>query len=903
MDTTAFIAFMYSRVPPGLPADVTVWDAKTKKADHITFSDARAILVAAAQRELQGIDSYYGVALTRPGLDPGRKGGKRDVLVLPSFWLDVDIKGPGHAAENLPTEEEAYDILASCSLEPTLIVESGGGLHAYWCVEDPWNVAAAGFETINSQLKAFQDLFIAYAATKKLHVDQTGNIDRVLRLPGTSNFKTGTARQVRVVFEGSRCKNSDLLALIPFVLPSLATIAAAATATQTSQTPPQSSEVFLHDLRRRMRNVSNLTNRKLMQKILAGESFAKQGERDAALQKVVSVIAFAAPDNADPAQTAEILHSSLDTMAAESNDPANPALTMADAIEKMTRALQDATAVRASKKAENASWMPWLARAAAGVFKRPKIGIGTDAEPVVDAMIEALADLGKYDPKRAVYVNSGRLADIATDDVSTTEGGIKRPPNAPWIRTLPLKGLMERLSSAAEFGMARKDKDGLEVFTACLPPLNFAEFLEARSSWPRLPHLEGIVESPVLLPGGKVLEKPGYDPVSGILFSPNKPYPAVPVAPTAVEAQAAMDELLDWSQDFSFKADHDKSALASLILTCVSRYAIDGPVPAFTFSAPTPGSGKSKLLSGAVQVALGRPATTTSLINDESEMDKRLLSIGLSGVPVVVFDDLPDGMMGTSALSRVLTDYSGKMTGRLLGQSKMVTATIKTIFIASGNNISYANTLARRVVECTIDPGVENPQLRSGWKYPNLTGHIGSIRERLVICALTVLRAHYLAGSPQHGLEPIGSFEKWDSVVRSAIIWTGYADPCAGRAQMRIASDSDTEPLRMLVAAWNTLFGSRQLSIAYALETALHKGIGGADLVHAMSMIDERHRPAQLGKMFGRWRDRVVDGYKLECAVNTKNKASEWRIVQVNNVIPIATAVPAVEVAAAQGEV
>ena len=111
---------------------------------------------------------------------------------------------------------------------------------------------------------------------------------------------------------------------------------------------------------------------------------------------------------------------------------------------------------------------------------------------------------------------------------------------------------------------------------------------------------------------------------------------------------------------------------------------------------------------------------------------------------------------------------------------------------------------------------------------------------------------------------------------------------------MRIASDSDVEPLRMLVAAWSGLFGVKQLSISSALEAATHRGIGGADFMHALSMIDERHRPAALGRMFSRWRDRVVDGYKLECAINAKNKSSEWRVVQVNgHVVPITTAAAA----------
>ena len=150
LETAAFIQFMYGRVPADLQAEVTVWDSRTKHSNHVPFTDPKGVVLAAAQREMQGFDCYYGVGLTRPGLGTGLRGSKFDVVALPAFYLDVDIRGDGHASQALPTESEAFEVIEMCSLEPTLIVHSGGGLHAYWCFEEAWIIAPGETEKANN---------------------------------------------------------------------------------------------------------------------------------------------------------------------------------------------------------------------------------------------------------------------------------------------------------------------------------------------------------------------------------------------------------------------------------------------------------------------------------------------------------------------------------------------------------------------------------------------------------------------------------------------------------------------------------------------------------------------------------------------------------------------------------
>ena len=354
LDTAGFLKFMYGRVPPELGAEVTVWDSRTKHSSHVKFQDTNAVVLAAAQREIMGYDCYYGVGLTRLGLGTGSRGTKFDVIALPGFWLDVDIAGDGHASESLPSESDAYSVIEMCALEPTIVVHSGGGLHAYWCFEEAWIIAPGETDKINSLSKMFQKTIIDAAKMKGWHVDQTGNIDRVLRLPGTSNFKTGTARLVEVVFsEGAHYDKRVVLATSSKTSASVPV----ATSDSTPSSTPQVSTPLLDDVRKRLRNLRNNYNRQLMLEVMSGKSFAKPGGRDAALQKVASLIAFVLehPDKANPIELAELLRPSIETMRTESDDPQNPALTIDDAVEKLSRALSDAVVKRAEKKATEAA--------------------------------------------------------------------------------------------------------------------------------------------------------------------------------------------------------------------------------------------------------------------------------------------------------------------------------------------------------------------------------------------------------------------------------------------------------------------------------------------------------------------------------------------------------------------
>jgi putative DNA primase/helicase len=131
----------------------------------------------AYQLFLQGIDVYFGV---NPRI--GNGGKKDNVQYLSAFHAEIDYGSTGHK-KPCPQEsyEEALNVIQAFNPEPTIIIHSGGGFHCYWVLSNPVKVRDAGIPTLESINKA---LSLELGGDPGTH-----NIDRVLRIPGTLNFK------------------------------------------------------------------------------------------------------------------------------------------------------------------------------------------------------------------------------------------------------------------------------------------------------------------------------------------------------------------------------------------------------------------------------------------------------------------------------------------------------------------------------------------------------------------------------------------------------------------------------------------------------------------------------------------------------------------------------------------
>jgi hypothetical protein len=138
-------------------------------------------------------DVYARITLL--GGRPARRGAAADSVALPGVWAEVDVNGGPRAAggvvtDGAPSVEAALE-LCHAVLQPTLVVRSGYGVHAYWLFEHPWDIRDAEQRDQAGRLvEGWQRRLRAEAQALGIAgLDATHDLARVLRPAGTYNGK------------------------------------------------------------------------------------------------------------------------------------------------------------------------------------------------------------------------------------------------------------------------------------------------------------------------------------------------------------------------------------------------------------------------------------------------------------------------------------------------------------------------------------------------------------------------------------------------------------------------------------------------------------------------------------------------------------------------------------------
>lgn len=144
---------------------------------------------------------YFSLGVLGESPKRGQRGSADDIIAVPGLWLDIDCAEGEHSAKNLPTFEEASLKLLTAFLHPTILINSGGGLHAYWLFPELVSTEdAADREVMKKLSERFQKAFILFA--KERHgwkLDNTSDLARVLRVPGSINYKQEEPKPVFIL--------------------------------------------------------------------------------------------------------------------------------------------------------------------------------------------------------------------------------------------------------------------------------------------------------------------------------------------------------------------------------------------------------------------------------------------------------------------------------------------------------------------------------------------------------------------------------------------------------------------------------------------------------------------------------------------------------------------------------
>lgn len=205
-----FLEALFADLPEEAPA-FYLWTLPDRRSRWFTDPAAAARFVAEAG---DGRDVYAAIAVAdrvgKPGQrilaepDPNKPDG---ILAagLVAVVADVDIAGPGHTDRKRypPDLDAALAVVQALPLPPTFTIHSGGGLHLWWLLREPWTFAGDD-ERAEAQalLRGWGEVVRATAARRGFDVDPVHDLARILRVPGTTNHKDPDNPRPVVVFEG-----------------------------------------------------------------------------------------------------------------------------------------------------------------------------------------------------------------------------------------------------------------------------------------------------------------------------------------------------------------------------------------------------------------------------------------------------------------------------------------------------------------------------------------------------------------------------------------------------------------------------------------------------------------------------------------------------------------------------
>jgi hypothetical protein len=376
--------------------------------------------------------------------------------------------------------------------------------------------------------------------------------------------------------------------------------------------------------------------------------------------------------------------------------------------------------------------------------------------------------------------------------VETTEQG------ALLIRTVDTWRMAGILARAARWVRISYDKRGGATEKETIPPAAVVDDAMVNVD-PRIPALTRIVHAPAFAEGDLLLAEPGYHAAARIYYDPKHGavVPPVPATPTEADLERAkalvLDDLLF---DFPFVSEADRAHAVALFLLRFVRELISGPTPLHLIEAPTMGTGKGLLAETLLLPALGDTPTVMTEATTDEEWGKVITS-NLLMAPAAIYIDNLNRMLASGKLAAALT--AREYSDRVLGSSEQVSLPVRCVWVATANNPTLSTEISRRCIRIRIDPRVDEPWKRDGFKHAKLRSWVEAHRGNLIWAALVMCRYGL-----QHGAAgpALGSYEAWSDVLGRILQGAGINGFLGNLDMLYARADAEGAAWRALVGAW-----------------------------------------------------------------------------------------------------
>ena len=173
-----YLEVVFGRLPGCIDLRLIEPDGLCQRIPCASIDDTLKRVNAAATR---GVNLYVGIATRRTMSRAEGAGGKENLAASRALWVDCDFKAEGD-------RERFEELLRTFPMPASMIVFSGGGMHTYWLLEEPFDLTTeADVLRFEYALKGLCDYFDADRAAT--------DASRILRVPGTINYPDRVKRE------------------------------------------------------------------------------------------------------------------------------------------------------------------------------------------------------------------------------------------------------------------------------------------------------------------------------------------------------------------------------------------------------------------------------------------------------------------------------------------------------------------------------------------------------------------------------------------------------------------------------------------------------------------------------------------------------------------------------------
>ena len=468
-----------------------------------------------------------------------------------------------------------------------------------------------------------------------------------------------------------------------------------------------------------------------------------------------------------------------------------------------------------------------------------------------------------------IYQRGSMLVRVVRRDSASVRYFKRVSPGTLSLRAVDKAYLVEAMTRASAW--ERWDARSEDWRAANCPDQVAATYLSRDGRW-RLPRLLGAISAPTLRPDGSVLQVPGYDVDTAMIYDPcGVEYPQIPEYPTRDDGERALQVLRAAFKSFPFEEPVDESVVLAMVLTALVRRSLPS-APLGAITAPVMASGKSLIADLISILATGVVAPAMKYPDTDEEAQKTALAVLAAGEPVVLIDNIERPLQGDWLCSMVTNE---EYTGRMLGQTQMLKVPTSTLWLATGNQLVVAGDLRTRSLLCRLNPRMERPETRE-FK-TDIRQWMTTHRPRIVAAGLTVMRAFLARGA---GFEtPVwGRFERWSEMVRAPLVWLGCADPVASLQSLE-QDDPQRMELLQVITAWKKCMRDREATVTDAISEAGYPG-NEAFREALLTVAQDRGgsiSSRRLGHWLRRYADRIVDAKKFT-RCRDRDHVAVWRV-------------------------